>query len=61
MARMSRHAWLERLRVAAMAQRILDVDRALLRFGSGVLTPEEASVLRGLAARLEPAAQPATR
>ncbi|MCA1813606.1 MAG: hypothetical protein LC624_06610 [Halobacteriales archaeon] len=55
MARMSRHAWLERIRVASMAQRILDVDRTLLHYGTGVLTAEEASVLRSLADRLEPA------
>jgi hypothetical protein len=47
-------AWLERTRVAAMAQRILEVDRGFLHQGTGLLTAEEATVLRTLAARLEP-------
>jgi hypothetical protein len=48
-----RRAWVERLRIAGMAQRILDTDRLLLRGGDGTLSPEEAAVLRTLAARLQ--------
>lgn len=47
-----RRAWLERLRIAALAERILHVDRSLLRGGDGALTPEEARVLRRIAERL---------
>lgn len=45
-------AWVERARVAALASRILEVDRAALRFGDGFLTTSEADVLRSLASRL---------
>jgi hypothetical protein len=45
-------AWVERARVAALAARILEVDRSFLRFGDGFLTSSEAEVLRALATRL---------
>jgi hypothetical protein len=46
-------AWMDRVRVASLAQRILEVDRVLLRrAGAGVLTEEEAAVLLSLAERL---------
>jgi hypothetical protein len=49
----TRRAWVERTRVAALAQRILDVDRTILRFGGrSLLTAEEATTLLGLADRL---------
>lgn len=51
-AALRRRAWVERARMAALAQRLLDVDRSFLRFGGGVLTADEAAILRQLADRL---------
>lgn len=48
-----RRAWVERARVGALAERILEVDRLFLDFdGKGVLTPAEAGALRTLAERM---------
>jgi hypothetical protein len=51
-ARVGGRTWLERARVAALAERILEVDRLLLRHGEAALTREEAEVLHALASRL---------
>lgn len=49
--RMRGRAWVERARIAAMANRILETDTFLLRGGDGALTREEAEMLRRLAGR----------
>jgi thiamine pyrophosphate-dependent acetolactate synthase large subunit-like protein len=50
--RIRQRAWIERTRVAALADRILEADRALLRAGDGALTTQEAEALQRIVARL---------
>lgn len=50
--RLRHRAWIERTRVAALAGRMLEADRTLLRSGDGVLAPHEAQVLQNIVARL---------
>jgi hypothetical protein len=53
-ARLRGYAWVERARVAGLARRILDVDKLFLRHdGRGMLTNEEAEVLRRIVGRLD--------
>jgi hypothetical protein len=53
MAKMRHRAWVERARVVALADRILEVDKLFLRHdGDGVLTPDEARALRNIVQRL---------
>lgn len=52
MGRLRGRAWVERARVAALADRILEVDRRFLRDGDGVLTHDEARALRAIVQRL---------
>lgn len=52
-ASLRRRAWVERARIGALAERILEVDRLFLDFdGRGVLQPGEAVALRSIADRM---------
>jgi hypothetical protein len=52
LARPRQRSWVERARMAALADRMLEVDRFLGKWGEAVLSPQEAEVLRSIQARL---------